>query len=174
MHDTAKSALSLTAMAIDDPAALPPAPPLLPMATLRIAVAPLVSLGAAPCGERRFVPLGAGSVAGPELNGTVVAGGVDWQTHRSDGVIEIAAHYVIRADDDALVEVTSQGLRHAASEVMARLARGESVPREAYFFRTLIRFQTGAPQWLHLNRVMALAFGERAAGEVRLDVYRIT
>jgi Protein of unknown function (DUF3237) len=174
MRDTAKSALSLPDMAIDDTAAPPSPPPLLPMATLRIAVAPLVSLGAAPCGERRFVPLGGGSVAGPELNGTVVTGGVDWQTQRSDGVIEIAAHYVIRTDDGALVEVTSQGLRHAAPEVMARLARGEAVPREAYFFRTLIRFQTGAPQWLHLNRVMALAVGERTASEVRLDLYRIT
>jgi Protein of unknown function (DUF3237) len=164
----------LPAMAIDDAAALPPPPPLLPMTTLRIAVAPVVSLGAAPGGERRFVPLGGGSVVGPELNGTVVAGGVDWQTVRSDGVIEIAAHYAIRTDDGALVEVASQGLRQAAPEIMARLARGEAVPREAYFFRTLMRFQTGAPQWLHLNRVMALAVGERTASEVRLDLYRIT
>jgi len=153
---------------------MPVPPALLPMTTLRIGVAPVLSVGLAPQGERRFVPLGAGTAEGPELNGTVVAGGVDWQTLRSDGVIDIAAHYVIRTDDGALLEVTSQGLRHALPEVMAQLARGEAVPREAYFFRTLMRFQTGAPSWLHLNRVMALAVGERAADEVRLDVYRIT
>ena len=89
-------------------------------------------------------------------------------------MLEISAHYVIRADDGALIEVTSQGLRHGSAEVMAQLARGEPVPREAYFFRTLLRFQTGAPAWLHLNRVMALAVGERTADAVRLDVYRIT
>ena len=153
----------------------PPSPPALwPLTTLRIAVAPVASLGAAPCGERRYVALGSGSAEGPELNGSVVAGGVDWQTLRSDGVLDIAAHYVVRTDDGALVEVTSTGLRHGPPEVMAQLARGESVPREAYFFRTLIRFQTGAAAWLHLNRVMAIAVGERAASEVRLDVFRIS
>ena len=153
---------------------LPTPPALLPMTTLRIGVAPLVSLGAAPCGERRFVPLGAGTAEGLELSGTVLEGGVDWQTLRGDGVLEIAAHYVIRTADGALIEVTSQGLRYGPADAMAQLARGEAVPRETYFFRTQMRFQTGAPAWLHLNRVMALAVGERTADAVRLDVYRIT
>ena len=153
---------------------LPAPPELLPMTTLRIGVAPLVSLGAAPCGERRFVPLGRGTAEGPELSGTVLDGGVDWQTLRGDGVLEIAAHYVIRTADGALIEVTSQGLRYGPADAMAQLARGEAVPRETYFFRTQMRFQTGAPAWLHLNRVMALAVGERTADAVRLDVYRIT
>jgi hypothetical protein len=152
---------------------LPAPPPLLPMTSLRIAAAPLVSLGVTPGGERRFVGLGSGTAQGPELSGTIVEGGIDWQTLRHDGVLEIAAHYVIRTEDGALVEVTSQGLRHGPAEVMAQLARGEAVPREAYFFRTLMRFQTGATAWLHLNRAMAIAVGERSANEVRLDVYRV-
>jgi Protein of unknown function (DUF3237) len=144
------------------------------MTRLRIAVAPLVSLGAAPGGERRYVALGAGTAEGPELNGAVIEGGVDWQTLRADGVLEIHAHYVIRGEDGALIEVTSRGLRHGPPEVMAQLARGEAVPREAYFFRTLMRFQTGSPAWAHLNRTMAIAVGERQANEVRLDVYRLS
>jgi hypothetical protein len=58
--------------------------------------------------------------------------------------------------------------------VMARLARGEVVGRDEYFFRTIMRFQTGAPQWAHLNKVLALACGQREAKRVVLDVYRIT
>jgi hypothetical protein len=38
----------------------------------------------------------------------------------------------------------------------------------------VLRFQTGAPQWLHLNRMLALACGQRQARCVLLDVYRIT
>ena len=110
------------------------------------------------------MPLGGGTVRGPELNGTLVEGGVDWQLNRADGVLDIAAHYVIRADDGALIEVQSDGLRHGPPEVMARLARGEAVARDEYFFRTLVRFTTGAPPWLHLNKVMALACGQREAG----------
>jgi hypothetical protein len=152
-----------------------PVPPaLLPMTQIRCEVGTLVSLGQAKHGERRYVPLLGGTVQGPELNGTIVEGGVDWQINRSDGVLDIAAHYVIRADDGALIEVQSDGMRHGKPEVMARLARGEAVAASEYFFRTLIRFTTGAPAWLHLNKVMALAVGQRQASLVLLDVYRIT
>ncbi len=153
---------------------IPPAPPLVPMTHIRCEVGAIVTLGSAQHGERRYVPLLGGTVAGPELNGTVVAGGVDWQLLRADGVLEIAAHYVIRCDDGALVEVHSDGLRHGPPEVMERLARGDSVPRDAYFFRTVVRFTTGAPAWLHLNKVLALACGQREARLVLLDLYRIT
>lgn len=153
---------------------LPTPPALLPMARILCDVKPLVTLGEAPLGERRFVPLGGGTVQGPELNGTLVEGGVDWQLNRADGALEIAAHYVIRCDDGALVEVRSDGLRHGPPEVMARLARGERVPPALYYFRTLMRFTTGAPQWCHLNKVLALAVGEREAARVKLDVYRVS
>jgi Protein of unknown function (DUF3237) len=151
-----------------------PAPPLLiPMTQVRCEVGPLVTLGAAPLGERRFVPLGGGTVSGPELNGRLVEGGIDWQVARSDGALEIAAHYVIRADDGALIEVQSTGLRHGPPEVMARLARGEPVAGAEYYFRTLVRFTTGATQWAHLNKLLALAVGQREAQRVLLDFYRV-
>lgn len=151
-----------------------PAPPaLVPMGQVRCEVGALVSLGPGKHGERRYVPLGGGTVEGPELNGRIVEGGVDWQVNRADGVLDIAAHYVIRAGDGALIEVQSDGMRHGPPEVMARLARGEAVARDAYFFRTLMRFQTGAPSWVHLNKVMAIAVGQREKGLVVLDVYRI-
>ncbi|MCK6426989.1 MAG: DUF3237 domain-containing protein [Burkholderiaceae bacterium] len=153
---------------------LPPPPPLLPMTQVVCEVDALVSLGPAKHGERRYVPLRGGTVRGPELSGSVLEGGVDWQVLRADGVLEIAAHYVIRTDDGALIEVQSDGLRHGPAQVMARLARGEAVARDEYFFRTLVRFTTGAPAWLHLNRVMALAVGQREADRVKLDFYRIT
>ena len=143
------------------------------MTQVRCHVGPLVSLGPGPHGERRYVPLGAGTVCGPELNGMLVEGGVDWHIQRDDGVLEIAAHYVIRADDGALIEVRSDSLRHGPAAVMAHLARGEAVPRDAYFFRTVVRFCTGAPQWMHLNKVLALAVGQREAARVTLDFYRI-
>ena len=152
-----------------------PAPPaLIPMTQVRCEVGALVTLGPAKYGERRFVPLGGGTVKGPELNGTLVEGGVDWQVNRADGVLDIAAHYVIRTDDGALVEVQSDGMRHGPADVMARLARGEPVEPHEYFFRTVVRFTTGAPQWLHLNKVLALAVGRREARAVLLDFYRIT
>jgi Protein of unknown function (DUF3237) len=149
------------------------APALIPMCQVRCEVGALVTLGPGPYGERRFVPLGGGTVRGPELNGTLVEGGVDWQVARADGALDIGAHYVIRTDDGALVEVQSNGLRHGPPEVMARLARGEAVAAHEYFFRTLVRFTTGHPDWQHLNKVMAIAVGQREARLVVLDFFRL-
>ena len=160
-------------MADPIPNSLSNAPALVAMAQVRCEVGALVTLGRGRYGERRYVPLLGGTVVGPELNGSVVEGGVDWQIQRDDGALEIAAHYVVRSDDGALIEVRSDGLRHGPPDVMARLARGEVVPRDAYFFRTLMRFETGAARWLHLNKVMAIACGMREARCVTLDVWRI-
>jgi hypothetical protein len=148
-------------------------PGFVPMCQVRCEVEALVSLGPGPYGERRYVPLGGGTVQGPELNGSLVPGGVDWQVARADGVLDIGAHYVIRTPDGALVEVQSNGLRHGPPEVMARLARGENVDPSEYFFRTLMRFTTGHPDWLQLNKVMAIAIGRREARLVVLDVFRL-
>lgn len=153
--------------------ASPPPPTLTPMCRVRCDVGPVVGLGAAPLGERRYVSLLGGSVSGPELSGTIVPGGVDWQWSRADGVLEIAAHYVVRTGDGALVEVRSEGLRHGPPAVIERLARGEPVAPSEYFFRTVVRLTTGAPAWAHLNKVMALAVGRRDARQVVLDFYRI-
>ena len=117
------------------------------------------------------MPLGGGTARGPELNGELVAGGGTGSS-RADGVLEIAAHYVIRTEDGALVE-RSDGLRHGPAEVMQRLARGEAVPREAYFFRTLMRFHhrravMGAPQQGDGRRG-----GPARSARVLLDVYRL-
>jgi hypothetical protein len=143
------------------------------MARVHCNVGAIVSLGPAPAGERRCVPLAGGRVEGPELNGEIVPGGIDWQLLRADGVLEIAAHYLIRTDDGALVEVKSDGMRHGPPEVMAALARGESPPPSSYFFGTRMLFTTGATRWLHLNKVMAVASGRREARQVVLDVWRV-
>lgn len=151
----------------------PAPPPLLPLARVECDVAAITSLGAVGGQERRFVPLAGGRVFGPALNGQIVEGGVDWQWLRPEGVIEIAAHYVIRADDGGLIEVRSDGVRHGSPEVLARLARGEAVGRDEMYFRTAVRFTTGAPAWSHLNRTLAIACGARHARQVRLDFYSV-
>jgi hypothetical protein len=151
--------------------AMPPA--LTPFAVIEVEVGALIELGPAPLGERRCVPLLGGTVDGPGLRGSVLPGGSDWQWRRADGVLEISAHYIVATPDGARVEVLSEGLRHGPPEVMAALAAGADVPAAAYFFRTAMRFRTGHPDWLALNRVMAVAVGARTARRVRLEVWQL-
>jgi len=86
---------------------LPPPPLLIPMTQVHCQVGALVTLGPGPHGEQRCVALGGGTVAGPELSGRLVEGGVDWQINRAGGALDSAAHRVIRADDGGLIEGTS-------------------------------------------------------------------
>ena len=148
-------------------------PSLTYLTQVRCEVGELLTLGPAPLGERRCVPLLGGNVLGPGLKGRILPGGADWQWNRSDSVLEIAAHYMIEAADGARIEVQSNGLRHGPPEVLARLARGEEVEAHEYFFRTFMRFTTGHPSHSHLNRIMALAHGRREARRVVLDVWQI-
>lgn len=149
------------------------APTMTFMTQVRCDVEAMLSLGPAPMGERRVVPLLGGEVVGSALSGRILPGGTDWQWNRSDGALEIAAHYVIETPEGARIEVQSNGLRHGPPEVLARLARGEPVAPDEYFFRTLMRFATGHPAYEHLNRAMALARGRREARRVVLDVWQV-
>lgn len=146
-------------------------PELSPLMRLEVLVGAPVSVDASPYG-RRFIPIIGGTVGGG-LDGAVLPGGGDWQTLWPDGRMDIAAHYVLEIAGQGTVEVRSEGLRHGPPQVLAALARGEAVDPASYYFRTSVRLRTSAPGLERLNRLLALAVGERAADRVRLSVYEI-
>jgi hypothetical protein len=136
-------------------------------------VGELVTLGPAPLGERRVVHLLGGTFEGPQMRGEVLPGGADWQIARRDGVLELDARYALKEERGGLVQVVSQGMRHGPPEVMARLGRGETVAPAEYFFRTIMRFETGARRLEWLNRTIAVATAERKVRQVRLRAYAL-
>lgn len=139
----------------------------------RVQVGNPVVLGNDGFGEARIVPILGGTVSGPGLTGTILPGGADEQRIRADGLTRIHARYVIRAEDGALIRVDSQGLRHAAPEVMAALARGERIDPALVYFRTVIRFETAAPAHDHLNHCLFLSEGQREPDAVVLRLTSI-
>ena len=132
--------------------------------TLQVVVPPPQKLGAVPYGTRVIAPIASGTFEGARLRGKVLPGGGDWTLLRSDGVLELELRITLETDDGALIGLTSFGLRHGSPEVMAALARGESVDPSKYYFRTAPRFETSAPQYEFLNRMIAIASGDRRAG----------
>ncbi len=142
---------------------------------MRIAaeVGELQTMGGGPLGERRVVAITGGTFEGPALKGEIVPGGADWQIVRADGVLDIDARYALRTEAGALIRVVSQGYRHGPPEVLAALARGEVVPANRYFFRTVMRFETGDTDLLWLNRTIAVATAERRARQVLLEAWRL-
>ena len=61
----------------------------------------------------------------------------------------------------------------STSSAGASRARGEAVGPSAYFFRTVMRFTTGAPALAWLNRTIAVSTGERRARQVLLQAFAL-
>lgn len=134
---------------------------------------PLV-IGATGVGVRRIIPIVGGTVAGPALNGVVLAGGADWQVVRADGMTEIDARYTLKSDDSALIYISNPGIREAPPEVVARLNAGETVDPDLYYFRTAPRIETSDPRYAWMGRRLFVCRGVRLPDSVQLRFYMIT
>ncbi|WP_417215716.1 DUF3237 domain-containing protein [Arthrobacter sp.] len=140
------------------------------LATLRIEVAPAVEVGPTPEGARRIIPIVGGSVEGPELRGTVLPAGADFQILRSDTLTELQAEYAIETDDGQRIYVSNYGLRTGSAEDIARLVRQEPVDPERIYFRCTPRMRAQG-KWGWLSSRILVGRGERAPGSVLLDFF---
>ena len=136
-------------------------------------VGPTRDLGAMPHGRRRFVPILGGSVRGPRLEAEVMPGGADWQYVRSDGVVELVARYSIKTVDGVEIAVTNRGLRRAAPDVMARMARGEAVDTALVYCRTVPQFEAPAGPYEWLNSSLFLCTAARLPAKIQVAVFEV-
>jgi hypothetical protein len=129
--------------------------------TLQVTIGQVQRIGTVPHGTRVTAPIESGHFEGPRLRGKVLPGGGDWTLLRGDGVLELDLRITLETDDGALVHMASFGLRHGTPEVLAALGRGEIVDPSRYYFRTVVRFETGHPKYAFLNRLFAVSSGDR-------------
>lgn len=146
---------------------------LTPLFEIEVTIDALLTAGKTPIGEVRLLPFAHGTFEGESLRGKLLPGGTDWQQIRTDGVIEIRAHYLLETDQGEVIEVVSEGIRAAPENVLDRLNRSEKVPASEYYFRTHMRFRTASARLDHLNRLLAVSHGERQGNGVRLRVYAV-
>ena len=135
--------------------------------------APIV-VGDVPEGARRVVPISGGTFAGARLRGTLLPGGADWQYLRPDGVMIVEAQYLLRTDDDIIIQVNNRGMRHGPEAVMRRLAAGESVDPADYYFRATPRLSAPAGRYDWLNQRIFLCSGARYPDAVMLWFYEVS
>lgn len=140
---------------------------------LRIQVSLLPEVGKTGKGTRKMVALTGGSFEGPDIKGTIVPGGYDWQLIRTDGVVEIDARYVLQTDESAMITIVNTGIRHAAPEVMQQLAKGEEVNPTLYYFRSVPVFETSDPKYEWLTKNIFIANGIRQPSLVIIQVWKV-
>ena len=115
-----------------------------PLMTLRLATSTTQEVGSTPKGTLTVFPVTGGSFEGERLRGKVLAGGGDWVTARADGTFELDLRVTLETEDGALIHMTFTGVRNDAN----------------HYLRTLPRFETAAPKYAFLNRLLAVGIGE--------------
>jgi hypothetical protein len=101
-------------------------------------------IGSTPHGKLSIFPVTGGSFEGERLRGRVLAGGGDWVTAKADGTFELDLRVTLETDDGALIHMTFTGVRDDAN----------------HYLRTLPRFETAAPKYAFLYRLLAVGIGE--------------
>lgn len=138
-----------------------------------IEVGPIQEVGHTAKGARRMIPILGGRFSGPRIEGVILPGGADWQLIRSDGVAEIEALYTMKTSDGTMIYIVNKGYRHGPKEVISRLAAGENVSPDEYYFRTTPFFEVEDGRYAWLNRTLMIGTGERTKDAVRIRFYEI-
>jgi hypothetical protein len=82
---------------------------------------------------------------------------------RSDGAVTLDVRLVLKTDDEAMIGMMYRGIRHGSPDILARIDRGEIVDPASYYFRVTSFFETAAPKYDWLNRLIAIGIGHRMA-----------
>jgi Protein of unknown function (DUF3237) len=143
-----------------------------PLFVLREQVPPLLVVGQTPNGFRRIGIVTGGSFEGERLSGEVVSGN-DWQAVRTDSCIKLDVRLVLKTIDGALIVMTYQCLRAGSPQIIEKLDKGEPVDPTSYYFRMNPVFETSAPKYDWMNRIIAVGTGHRLPDGPLYSIFEI-
>jgi hypothetical protein len=149
------------------------APPLAPFADLEVEVGAPIEIGKVAGGVRRVVPIVGGRCVGRGFTARVVPGGADFQLITSATMVRLEARYVLETDAGERIYVHNDAVRTAASEVMARLVRGEPVDPAEVYFRCLPRFECAAPALAWIGERVFVGVGVRRPTTVLMRFFEV-
>ncbi len=124
-------------------------------------------------GRRQLIPIGAGTVEGPEIKGTVLPGGVDSQIIRPDGRCELSARYALKFDDGCGVYLENNGIRTVPKEYVEKVLNGGFIDPSLYYFRTTPVFEVYDEKYMWLKNNHFICSGERLPDKVRISFYMV-
>jgi len=139
---------------------------------VRADVGPPMEVGHVLRGRRRIVPILGGTFEGSGIKGRVMPG-ADWQIIHVDGFSELDSRYALETDKGHIITVRNAGIRHAATDVMQRLLRGEVVDPSLVYFRTVPTFETAVAELQWLTRSVFIGTGERLPAQVLIRFWRV-
>jgi hypothetical protein len=131
-------------------------------------------LGDSPWGQRRLVIVKEAQIDGPRITATMLPGsGSDWVRESTDGVSMLDCRMTFRSDDDALIHMRYEGVRHGTQEVVARINRGEHFEPSEIYHRVAVFFETAAEKYLWLNGLVAVGLIRYGNGGPAYEVFEV-
>ena len=141
---------------------------------MRATLGPAIEVGKLADGRvRRIVPVTGGAFQGPAIQGTVLAGGADWQVVTPDGIAVLDARYTLQTDEGHFIYVSNKGIRHGKPEVLKRIAAGDEVDPSEYYMRTAPELEASAPELDWLRRSLFVCSGARLKDTVIIAFYKV-
>lgn len=67
-------------------------------------------VGDTPKGFLRLIPITGGTFSGPNIKGSILSGGYDWNTTRHDQTAHAFAKYALQTDDGVVISVENEGI----------------------------------------------------------------
>jgi uncharacterized protein DUF3237 len=120
---------------------------------LRLATSATHDIGATPQARSRFFRSPAARSKARRLRGQALAGGGDCVTAHEDGTVTLDLRVTLETDDGERIHMTFTGVRDDSN----------------HYFRTVPRFETAAPKYALLNRLLAVGIGDiRPDGPVHI------
>ena len=144
-----------------------------PLFVMRLDVRKLQIVGATPGPYRRVGVIFGGAFEGERMSGEVLEGGSDWQAVRSDGATTLDVRLILKTGDGALIAMAYRGIRHGPPDIVERIDKGQAVDPATYYFRTAPLFETAAPKYDWINRVVAVGIGHRRADGPIYSVFEV-
>jgi hypothetical protein len=118
-------------------------------------------------GRRTVIPITGGTFEGPDIKGTIINGGADYQLANAQGRTELEAIYCIKTDDDVYIHVRNRGI----------IAGGQDADgKPTFYFKAAPQFEAPADSkygWLN-NALFVCApdFSQQFQGIV-LNVWKV-
>ena len=156
--------LLLTVFTLNLSAQNEPAAPELEFALqLKVTLGQAFSIDKTNHGRRTIIPITGGTFEGPNIKGTIISGGADYQLANANGTTEIEAIYCIKTDDGVNIHVRNRGI----------IASGQG----GFYFRCAPQFEAPADsKYAWLNNSLFLCAPSFSAGGfngITLNVWRV-
>jgi hypothetical protein len=99
--------------------------------------------------------------------------GNDWQSLRTDSCIKLDVRLLLKTTDGALIVMTYTCLRAGPPGIIEKLEKGELVDPGSYYFRMTPIFETAAPQYDWINRIIAVGAGHSLPEGPRYSIFEV-